>query len=60
MLVLGVVLAAIRVANAKMRVDDAAREAARSASRGDDAAGRSLALQAAPGASAQCLAGRNG
>lgn len=50
-LVLGVAVSAVSVADARVRVHDAAREAARAAARGDPAAGRRLALQEAPGVS---------
>jgi Flp pilus assembly protein TadG len=49
-LVLGVALTAVAVVGARVRLQDAAREAARAAGRGDQAAGRRLAEQAAPGA----------
>jgi Flp pilus assembly protein TadG len=48
-LLLAVVLSAVSVAGARVRVQDAAREAARAAARGDDAAARRLAQQEAPG-----------
>lgn len=40
---------AVLVADARIRVQDAAREAARAAARGDSSAGSRLALAAAPG-----------
>jgi len=48
-LLLAVVLSAVSVAGVRVRVQDAAREAARAAARGDDAAARDLAQQSAPG-----------
>jgi Flp pilus assembly protein TadG len=48
-LILGVVLSAVSVAGVRVRAQDAAREAARAAARGDDAAARRLAQQDAPG-----------
>jgi Flp pilus assembly protein TadG len=50
-LLLAVAVSAVTVANARVRVQDAAREAARAAARGDQAAARALAAQAAPGVS---------
>lgn len=47
---LAVALSAVSVAGARVRVQDAAREAARAAARGDPATGRRLAASAAPGA----------
>jgi Flp pilus assembly protein TadG len=52
-LLLAVALSAVTVANARVRVQDAAREAARAAARGDLPAAHSLAAQAAPGVSVQ-------
>lgn len=52
-LLLAVAVSAVTAANARVRVQDAAREAARAAARGDQAAARSLAAQAAPGVSVQ-------
>jgi hypothetical protein len=49
-LVLGVALSAVAVVGARVRLEDAAREAARAAARGDTAAAHRLAQQAAPGA----------
>jgi Flp pilus assembly protein TadG len=57
MLLLAVALSAISVASARVRVQDAAREAARAAARGDPATARELAAQAAPGSSVQFAAG---
>ena len=48
-LFLSVMLSAVSVVGLRVRAQDAAREAARAAARGDDAAARQLALQAAPG-----------
>lgn len=48
---LAVALSAVSVSGARVRVQDAAREAARAAARGDPATGRSLAQHAAPGVS---------
>jgi Flp pilus assembly protein TadG len=48
-LVLAVVLSAVSVSAARVRVQDAAREAARAAARGDDVAARRLAQEYAPG-----------
>ena len=50
MLVLGVALTAVSAAGARVRLQDAAREAARAAARGDPGAAHQLAAQAAPGA----------
>jgi hypothetical protein len=50
MLILGVALTAVSVAAARVRLQDAAREAARAAARGDLAAAHGLAAQSAPGA----------
>jgi TadE-like protein len=52
-LLLAVALSAVTVADARVRVQDAAREAARAAGRGDLAAAHTLAAQAAPGVSVQ-------
>ncbi len=49
-LVLAVALTAVSAVGARVRLQDAAREAARAAARGDPAVGRQLAGQAAPGA----------
>jgi Flp pilus assembly protein TadG len=49
-LLLAVALSAVSVAGQRVRMQDAAREAARAAGRGDDAAARRLAQQYAPGA----------
>ena len=49
MLVLGVALTAVAVAAARVRTQDAAREAARAAGRGDDPAAHRLAVEVAPG-----------
>ena len=49
-LVLAVALSAQSVAGARVRVQDAAREAARAAARGDQVVARRLASRAAPGA----------
>jgi hypothetical protein len=51
MLVLAVAVSAVSVAGVRVRAQDAAREAARAAARGDPGGGRRLAQQAAPGAS---------
>jgi Flp pilus assembly protein TadG len=48
-LILAVALTAVSAVGARVRLQDAAREAARAAARGDDAAARRLAAQAAPG-----------
>lgn len=48
-LLLAVALSAVSVAGVRVRAQDAAREAARAAARGDDAAARRLAQQYAPG-----------
>jgi Flp pilus assembly protein TadG len=48
-LFLAVMLSAVSVAGLRVRAQDAAREAARAAARGDDATARQLADQAAPG-----------
>jgi len=50
MILLGVALSAVSVADQRVRAADAAREAARAAARGDSAAAARLARQAAPGA----------
>ena len=50
-LVLAVALTAVSVVGAAVRLQDAAREAARALARGDPAAARRLAAEAAPGAS---------
>lgn len=50
-LVLGVAISAVSVAGERVRVHDAAREAARAAARGDGAAARDLGRAAAPHAS---------
>jgi Flp pilus assembly protein TadG len=49
-LLLAFVLSVSTVGSAAVRVQDAAREAARAAARGDDTAAHRLALDAAPGA----------
>lgn len=49
-LVLAVALTAVAAVGTRVRLQDAAREAARAAARGDPAAGRRLAAQDAPGA----------
>jgi Flp pilus assembly protein TadG len=49
-MVLAVALTALTAVSARVRVADAAREAARAAARGDPAAARRLAAAAAPGA----------
>jgi hypothetical protein len=51
LLVLAVAVSAVAVVGARIRLQDAAREVARAAARGDEAAGRSLASEDAPGAS---------
>jgi Flp pilus assembly protein TadG len=51
LLMLAVVLSAVNVAAARVRAQDAAREAVRAAARGDPVAARRLAAQVAPGAS---------
>jgi Flp pilus assembly protein TadG len=55
-LLLAVAVSAVTVADARVRVQDAAREAARAAARGDPAAAHSLAGQAAPGVSVHITA----
>lgn len=59
MLVLAVALAAVSVAGARVRLQDAAREAARAAARGDDVAAHRLAREEAPGAVVQLDTGRD-
>jgi Flp pilus assembly protein TadG len=49
-LLLAIALSAVSVASLRVRAQDAAREAARSAARGDSAEARRLAAAAAPGA----------
>src|SRR4051812_21206280 len=49
-LILGVAISAVEVVAERVRLVDAAREAARAAARGDPGAGRRLALEQAPGA----------
>jgi Flp pilus assembly protein TadG len=49
-LVLAVALSALSVGGARVRAQDAAREAARAAARGDPGEGRALAARAIPGA----------
>jgi Flp pilus assembly protein TadG len=49
-LVLAVALSAVAMASSRVRLQDAAREAARLAARGDVAAARRVAHQVAPGA----------
>lgn len=56
-LVLGVALTAVSVVAARVRLQDAAREAARAAARGDQVAARRLAADAAPGAHVEVTAG---
>ncbi|MDT4923224.1 MAG: hypothetical protein QOG01_937 [Pseudonocardiales bacterium] len=56
-LILGVALSAVSVVAARVRVQDAAREAARAAARGDPAAALRLAHEAAPGARLQVTTG---
>lgn len=48
-LVLAVMLTAVSVVAARVRLQDAAREAARATARGDPAAARRLATESAPG-----------
>ena len=50
MLVLAVAVSAVSVAGVRVRAQDAAREAARAAARGDPGQARQLAQRAAPGA----------
>jgi hypothetical protein len=57
-LVLGVALTAVTVVGARVRLQDAAREAARAVARGDPAVGSGLAKAAAPGASVTVRRGR--
>jgi Flp pilus assembly protein TadG len=52
-LVLAVALTAVGAAAARVRLQDAAREAARVAARGDEAAAQQLAARVAPGARLQ-------
>jgi Flp pilus assembly protein TadG len=52
-LVLAVALTAVGAAAARVRLQDAAREAARLAARGDEAAARQLAHRIAPGSQLQ-------
>ena len=52
-LVLAVALTAVSVVAARVRLQDAAREAARAAGRGDPAVARRLAAREAPGATVQ-------
>ena len=52
-LVLAVALSAVAVVGARVRLQDAAREAARAAARGDSAAAGRLAAEVAPGSSLQ-------
>lgn len=52
-LVLAVALSAVAMAASRVRLQDAAREAARLAARGDVAAARRVAQQVAPGAQLQ-------
>lgn len=49
MIVLAVAVSAVSIAGTRVRVHDAAREAARAAARGDPATGTRLAQAAAPG-----------
>ena len=55
-LVLAVALTAVSVVSARVRLQDAAREAARAAARGDSAAAHRLAAESAPGAGVQLSA----
>jgi Flp pilus assembly protein TadG len=50
LLVLAVAVSAVALVGARIRLQDAAREVARAAARGDEAAGRALAGADAPGA----------
>jgi hypothetical protein len=50
MLVLAVAVSSVAVVDARVRLQDAAREVARAAARGDVAAGRALATRDAPAA----------
>lgn len=50
MLVLAVAVSAVAVVGVRVRLQDAAREVARAAARGDVAAGRALAARVAPAA----------
>lgn len=52
-LLLAVALSAVSVASTRVRVQDAAREAARSAARGDSAVARQLAQDSQPGVAVQ-------
>src|SRR4051812_49528945 len=56
-LILGVAISAVAVMAARGRLQDAAREAARAAGRGDQAVARQLAEQAAPRARGTITAG---
>ena len=57
MLVLAVALTAVSVVGARVRLQDAARELARAAARGDPTAGRRFAEQDAPGAAVSVTSG---
>lgn len=56
-LVLAVALTAVSVVAARVRLQDAAREAARASARGDPVAAHRLAGESAPGASVQLTLG---
>lgn len=56
-LVLAVALTAVSVVGVRVRLQDAARELARAAARGDPSAGRRLAAQDAPGSSVSVSGG---
>lgn len=56
-LVLAVALSAVSALGARVRLQDAARELARSAARGDPASGQRFAAQDAPGAVATVTSG---
>src|SRR3954469_21755712 len=56
-LILGVAISAVAVMAERVRLQDAAREAARAAGRGDQVIARRLAEQAAPGARLTIAAG---
>jgi Flp pilus assembly protein TadG len=60
MLILGVALTAVSAVAARVRVQDAAREAARAAARGDQVAARRLAGSAAPGSQVSLSTGPGG
>jgi hypothetical protein len=59
-LVLAVALTAVSAVGARVRLEDAAREAARAAARGDQLAARRLASQAAPGSRLTLTSGPGG